>query len=136
MRKVQTGAKSHECPSRQGLVFRIKAAYGTPEFENAYQAAIRAIDATMLDLAYTGLRIGDVAILDRQREAAHDSDRRAGASDRHLDRQREDRYACRAAAVADAGPAGNLAFIVTRRGTPRTRRSGNRIRGGGQSLPG
>ena len=76
----------------------------------------------MLDLAYTGLRIGDVAILDRQhlkqRTILIDG---AGASDRHLDRQREDRYACRAAAVADAGPTGNLAFIVTRRGTPPTK---------------
>ena len=83
----------------------------------------RAIDATMLD---PGLH----RLADRRRrdprppalEAAHDSDRRgAGASDRHLDRQREDRYACRAAAVADAGPTGNLAFIVTRRGTPWTK---------------
>ena len=62
-------------------------------------------------------------------EAAHDRDRRAaGAPDRHLDRQREDRHACRAAAVAaarrqrsNAGPTGDLAFIVTRRGTPWTK---------------
>ena len=96
-------------------------------------------------LAYTGLRIGDVAILGRQHLKQRtimidgepvrrtvisiDSEKTGMRVELPLLPQLE--------ATLDAGPTGDLAFIVTRRGHALDQgRAGNRIRGGGQSCRG
>jgi integrase len=66
-------------------------------------------------LAYTGLRIGDVAMLGRQhlKQRSIDSEKTGMRVELPLLPQ--------LAETLDAGPTGDLAFIVTRRGTPWTK---------------
>jgi len=96
-------------------------------------------------LAYTGLRIGDVATLGRQHLKQRtivvegqplrqtvisiDSEKTGMRVELPLLLQLKE--------TLDAGPTGDLAFIVTRRGTALDQgRAGDRIRGGGQSCGG
>jgi integrase len=92
-------------------------------------------------LAYTGLRIGDVATLGRQhlkqRTIVLDGQpvRRTVISiDSEKTGMRVELPLLEA--TLEAGPTGDLAFIVTRRGTRWTRSAGNRIRGGRQNCGG